>query len=77
MSLQDELETEMRRSTQCRICQHLSGLPEGERHEWEVQMARPAVSLSSAAIVRVLGKHGLEVSEDSVRAHRKNHRGTV
>jgi uroporphyrinogen-III synthase len=57
----------------CKLCQFLRTLPLYQQAEWQREMQLPVREVGNEAIVRALTKRGVDLSEVSVRRHRKRH----
>lgn len=57
----------------CLLCAYLSGLAPSEQEDWQRELALPVTEVGNTAVVAVLAKRGVDLTEASVRRHRKAH----
>jgi hypothetical protein len=59
--------------TPCKLCTYLEAQSAATRDEWNHALALPVDEVSHMAVVAVLKRRGLILTEASVRRHRRNH----
>ena len=70
MSLEEELRAaQLMKSVKCAVCKWLELLPENESSEWDIHMA-DVHSFGNAAIVEVLRKRQIPLTEGQIKNHR-------
>lgn len=57
----------------CKLCFYVAHLPADEKADWEGALAEPPARIGHTAVMRVLRKRGIYLSEAAVRRHRANH----
>lgn len=60
-------------SSGCKVCGYLNSLTPAEKAEWRAELALSVKVVPHLTVERALLKRGIEVSEASVRRHRRNH----
>jgi hypothetical protein len=72
-TLAQELAEDQRLGSSCHICAFTRSLPVAEQSEWHTELSKPADIVSHMSILRALQRRQVEVSESSVKRHRRNH----
>lgn len=71
MSLHEELTRGA--SPACKLCAYLQTLGPFAEAEWNRELALPTSVVSHASVVTALAHREVDVTEASVRRHRRNH----
>lgn len=57
----------------CKVCAFLTTLPPAQAQEWQDEMRLPVTVISHMSVMRALGRRDVDITEASVRRHRRHH----
>lgn len=65
------LHEELVRPAACKLCDFLDGLAPSEAYTWQLELALPTRIIGHASVAEALKRRDVDISESSVRRHRK------